>query len=800
MAKRNLRLIKRRQKKARERANRLVLGRTFVVMLLLGVVAFIPLVSTLYQLMIVEHDQYEEWAIRNQTRSTTLTASRGVIYDRNMNILASSATVETIFIDPNALERRMEEETEKREAGKEYNPAVSVDFIAKGLAGLLDVEEDFVKEQAGQTEYYYRVIKRKVPEETAQEVREFINDNELTGIINLELDSRRYYPYGSMAAQVLGFVNTDNVGGEGLEAYYDATLTGNAGAVITTKGNRGTEMLYTYEKYYDASDGNSLVLTLDMTVQHYLEKNLEEAIEKYDVLNGAFGIVMDVDTGEVLGMATLGSYDPNNHQEIYDEELREELERQYQLAISMDEDSQTYTDAMAAYNAAMATARLRQWRNRCVSDGYEPGSTFKPITLSIGLETGAVTENDTYECTGSYKFEGRDQIVNCWKAAGHGSQTTMEALGNSCNIAFSNMGLKIGAKTFYEYVKDFGFMEKTGIDLPGEAFGYFFTYEQFTEVGNNANLISSSWGQTFKITPIQLVRGIAAVVNGGYVLEPYIVREVLDSEGNVVTRNETTVLRQVISEETSATMCEMLEYVVAGGTAGGAQVPGYRIGGKTGTSEKTDVRDDEGNLIEVEDKMVSFVGVAPMEDPKYVVLVVLDTPSEATGLYISGGIMAAPTVGAVMGDILPYLGVEPNYTDEELELVTVSVPDVIDMTEAEAAAALQEKGFTYRTVGSGTTVMDQVPAGGAKIPGKSEVVLYFGETAPEETVEVPDFSGMTLVYAKQYAESQGLYMLVTGTNQDRADVTATYQDIEAGTEVAKGTTITVEFTDHSAQD
>ncbi len=801
MARRKLRLLKNRRRQAgdaAERANRRVLGRTFWLMLLCGVVLFIPLIATLYRLMIVEHDQYEEWALRNQTRSTTLTASRGVIYDRNMNILASNATVETVFLDPNALARRIEEETEKREAGKEYNPAISVDFIAAGLADLLDVEPDFVKEQAADTAYYYKVIKRKVPEETAQEVREFINENELSGIINLELDSRRYYPYGSLAAQVVGFVNLDDVGGDGLEAYYETTLTGNAGAIITTKGNRGTEMLYTYEKYYDASDGNSLVLTLDMTVQYYLEKNLEEAIERYDVLNGAFGLVVNVDTGEVLGMATLGSYDPNSYQEIYDEELRDDLENQYQAALRMGEGTQAYTDAMAAYNAAVSTARLRQWRNRCVSDGYEPGSTFKPITLATGLDTGAVTVNDSYECTGSYKFEGRDQVVSCWKAAGHGTQTTMEALGNSCNIAFSNMGLKIGAQTFFEYFEAFGFREKTGIDLPGEAEGIFFPYEQFTQVGNNANLISASWGQTFKITPIQLVRATAALVNGGYLLEPYVVKEVLDSDGNVVTRNETTVLRQVISQETSDIMCEMYEYVVAGGTASGAAVPGYRVGGKTGTSEKIDVYDENG--VQVDDKMVSFIGVAPMEDPQYVVLVVLDTPSTATGLYISGGIMAAPTVGAVLGDILPYLGVEPNYTDEELELVTVSVPDVVGMTEAEAAAALSEEKFTYRTVGSGATVVDQVPAAGAMIPGKSEVVLYFGEEAPDEQVKVPDFSGMTLVYAQQYAESQGLYLLVTGTNQDRADVTATYQDIEAGTEVPLGTTITVEFTNHSAQD
>ena len=618
MARNNIRPFPRRKRQkgdARERANRLVLGRTFVLLILCGIVLFIPLVATLYQLMIVDHDQYEEMAIRNQTRSTTLTASRGVIYDRNMNILASSATVETIFIDPNYLESCIEAENEKREAGKEYNPAVSIDFIATGLSDLLEVDADFVREQAAQTQYYYRAIKRKVPEETAEKVREFINDNELTGIINLELDSRRYYPYGSMAAQVLGFVNSDNVGGEGLEAYYDATLTGNAGAVITTKGNRGTEMLYTYEKYYDASDGNSLVLTLDMTVQYYLEKNLEEAIEKYDVLNGAFGIVMNVNTGEVLGMATLGSYDPNNHQEIYDEELREELERQYSWPSGLDEDSQAYTDAMAAYNAAMATARLRQWRNRCVSDGYEPGSTFKPITLATGLETGAITLNDTYECTGSYKFEGRDQIVSCWKAAGHGTQTTMEALGNSCNIAFSNMGLKIGAETFYEYVKDFGFMEKTGIDLPGEAYGLFFTYDQFTETGNNANLISASWGQTFKITPIQLVRGISALVNGGYVLEPHIVREVLDSDGNVIfpQRNQGAPSGHQRGNLGHHVRNARIRRLRRYGQR--CQVPGYRVGGKTGTSEKTDVRDEQGNLIEVEDKMVSFVAWRPWRIP-----------------------------------------------------------------------------------------------------------------------------------------------------------------------------------------
>ena len=799
MARRPRKPVKKQQAgSAKERANRTILSRTLILMILCGIVLFIPLIATLYQLMIVDHDKYEEMAIQNQTRSTTLTASRGVIYDRNMNIMASSATVETIFLDPNAIQAAEKEEEAKRLAGKQYNPNRSADYIARGLSEILDVEADFVREQAADTAYYYKVVKRKVSEETAQKVREFINDNDLTGLVNLEMDSQRYYPYGSLAGQILGFVRTDNVGAEGLEAYYDATLTGNAGAVITTKGNQGSEMLYTYEKYYDASDGNSLVLTLDVTVQYYLEKNLEEAVEKYDVQNGAFGIVMDVNTGEIIAMATLGSYDPNNYQEIYDDELREELDRQYQEALRLDEDSQAYTDAIAAYNAAVATARLRQWRNRCVSDGYEPGSTFKLITLSAALDSGAVTENDTFVCNGTgHVFAGRDQPVDCWKLVGHGQVTTKEALAGSCNPSFATMGVRMGDETFYEYIKNFGFLETTGIDLPGEANGLFFSKEDFCGV-SQASMISTTFGQTFKITPIQLVRAVSAVVNGGYLLEPYIVKEVQDSDGNIITKNETTVIRQVISEETSAIMREMMEFVVTDGTASKAQVPGYRIGGKTGTSEKMDVFDEYGKL--VDDKICSFVGVAPINDPQYVVLVALDTPNKQTNAMVGGGAMAAPTVSAIMSDILPYLGIEPDYGDDELNLITISMPDVTGMTEAEAAAALEEKSFTYRKVGEGATVMDQLPAANAMIPGKSEVVLYFNQEAPDDMVEVPDFSGMTLANAQYLANNGGVYMLVTGANKDDMYTTVTYQDPVAGTEVPRGTTVTVEFTDHAAGD
>ena len=765
-----------------ERANRTILSRTLGLMVC-GVILFIPLIATLFQLMIVDHDKYEEMAISNQTRSTTLSADRGVIYDRNMNILATSVTVENVFIDPNEIETKEQD----------------LKLIATGLSEILDVEESFIYEQAADTTKRYKVIKRKIESDLSQEVRDFINDNDLSGIY-LEPDSRRSYPYGSLCAQVLGFTREDNVGAEGLEAYYDSYLQGTAGEIITTKGNKGSEMLYTYEKYYDASDGDSLILTIDSTVQYYLEKNMETAFEKYDVLNGAFGIVADVNTGEILAMATLGSYDPNNYQEIYDEETAAELEAMYQKALGYRQGSAEYESAMEEYNNAVRDARLLQWRNRVVSDGYEPGSTFKLITLASALEEGAVTLNDTFYCEGARYFEGRSKILECWKHEGHGMETTAQALQNSCNLAFAEIGLALTGPTLYNYVRDFGLMEYTGIDLPGEGLGYFYSQEYMEPDadGGISNAISSSFGQSFKVTPIQLVRAISAVVNGGYLLEPYVVSEVVDDEGNVVMKNERTVIRQVISEETSAAMREMMESVVTEGTAGNAAVAGYRVGGKTGTSEKLDVYDENG--VQVEDKIVSFVGVAPINDPQYICLIALDTPSTETGLYISGGIMAAPTVRDVFTDILPYLGVEPDYSDDEIGKINVAVPNVEGMTESEAAEALAKKSLTYRVVGDGATVTDMIPSGGAEIPGNSEVILYMGEKAPDDKVTVPDFTGMTLTQANEAAANNGLYVLAKGTDQSGSTISATYQDIPYGTEVDRGTTITVEFTDHSAQD
>ncbi len=774
-----------------QRANRTILRRTLVLMVLFGVVVFIPLIVTLYNLMIRDHDYYEAQAIDNQTRYTSLSASRGQIFDRNMNVLASSKTVETVFIDPNEIAQEMT---------KPENSNL-LDHIARGLSEILDVSTDFVYKQAEDKAFRYKVIRRKIPEELADEVRSFVSENEIKGVY-LETDAQRYYPYSSLAAQVMGFVSTDNVGSEGLEAYYDSYLQGTAGKVVTTKGNYGSEMLYTYEKYYDASDGDSLVTTIDQTVQHYLEKNLETAIEKYDIINGAFGIVMDVNSGQILAMANLGSYDPNNYQEIYDQALAGQLEAQYQDALLLDKDSDAYQEAMSAYNQAVAAERLRQWRNRCVSDGYEPGSTFKLVTLAAALDCGAVTENSTFYCGGHETFNDREQEVSCWKAAGHGMQTTMEALGHSCNIAFGHIGVNMTRKTFVEYFKAFGFLEKTGVDLPGEASGLFWAEDKFSV----ANLISASFGQTFRVTPMEQVRAVAAIVNGGYLLKPYVVSQVLDSDGNIVKSNERTVLRQVISEETSATMCKMMEYVVTDGTAGSAKTPGYRVGGKTGTSEKIDTYDENGKP--VEDKIVSFIGVAPIDDPKYVVLVALDTPNYVAGTsytphnqYISGGLMAAPTVRDVFLDILPYLGVEPDYSSDDIRGVNITLPDVIGMTEDEAAALLSGKSITYRTVGQGSTVSDQLPNPGAEVPGNSEIILYFGNAVKTtEQVEVPDFVGYGIADVDYLATNAGLYIQAKGTDHRDEYVTVAYQDIEPGTMVDRGTTITVECTTGGASD
>lgn len=760
-------------------ANRIILRRISVLMVIFGFVVFIPLICKLVQLQIVEHETLSQMAVDNQTRKSSITAARGTIYDRNMNVLAVSADVENVCIDPNELAL----------SGQD------TDAIAQNLSELLDVDKSKILELMEDTSYRYQIVKRKVEQDEATLVRNYISENEVTGVY-LEPDTKRYYPAGILAAQVMGFVGSDNTGLDGIEAAYDDVLTGHSGKIVSAKGNYGTEMLYHYETYYDAENGNDVVLTIDQTVQQMLEKHMQEAITQYDVQNGAFGVVMDVDTGEILAMATLGSYDPNNYAEIYDLDTQMELEQQYEEA--MEAEGEEQEELLSAYNTAVANARLAQWRNRVISDGYEPGSTFKSITLAAALEEGAVSLSDSFYCSGSTTIKGRTKALHCWKSAGHGQQSTAEALQNSCNVAFANIGIKLGGEKLYEYVQKFGLMEKAGIELGGEASGIFFDEATLANPDSYASLTSAAFGQTFKVTPLQLVRAIAAVVNGGYLLEPHVVKEVLDEDGNVVEETTRTVIRQVISEETSSIMCELLESVVSQGTAKNAQIAGYRIGGKTGTSEKIDVFDEEGNP--VEDKIVSFVGIAPMDDPRYIVLVALDTPSTETGYYISGGQMGAPTVRDVLADILPYLGIEPDYTEEEAALADVSVPDLTGMTAQEAKEALAEKNLTFRSQGDEEVVTDQVPAAGATIPGGSEMILYFGEEQPDTEVIVPDVVGKDAETANQILTDQGLYMKIIGATGSESTIVAASQTPEAGESVAPGTVVEVEFSDLSARD
>ena len=745
---------------------------------ILGLLAFIPLGVRLYDLMVVNYSYYARQALRNQTRTTRVSGDRGAIYDRNMNILADSVTVETVYLDPHEL----------KQSGQD------LEAVGQTLGQLLDLDPQWIVQQGKDFSKRYKQIKAGVDAETAGKIRAYINQNQISGI-HLEPNSRRVYPYGALAAQVIGFTNASGQGSEGVEAAYNSFLEGTAGKVITTKGNNEMDMPFSYENFMPSNSGCSLILTLDVTVQGCLEKQMQSAIDRYDVQNGAFGMVMDVNTGQILAMATLGSFDPNAYLEIADPDARIRLEQLRLDYMSKPTDSPGYTQGLSAYQTALRNAQLKQWRNRCISDGYEPGSTFKVLTMAAALDCGAIDLDTGFHCSGAEKIPGRSQLLHCWRSTGHGSQKTPQALQNSCNLAFAHIGLKLGGERFYEYVKNFGILEKTGVDLLGESKGVFFDRALVTdtEKWGTASLTSGSFGQTFKLTPLQLVRAIACVVNGGRLMEPYIVMEAIDGKGNTVLQQEPTVIRQVIKPETSKVMCSLMESVVLEGTAKNAQVAGFSVGGKTGTSEKIDVFDENGQR--VLDKIVSFVGVAPMDDPRYIVLVALDTPSRKTGMYISGGVMAAPTVGAVLGDILPYLEVKHNYKEEDLQSRLIPVADLTDMTPAEAKKTLAAQGFEAVLRGSGDAVSDQLPAPGQALPGGSQVILYLDQAPESEQVTVPDFAGMTHRQASDAAVLLGLYILPAGNQQAAASVVAVAQSVLPDKKVPPGTTITVTFAD-----
>ena len=737
------------------RANRIIQTRSFVLMLLMGVVMFVLLFFRLFDLQITRHEELQGKAVNQQTRRTVVTANRGTIYDAGGNILAISSSAETIILSPLEIDNAVNDTEDPVSWTKES--------LAAGLAEILGKDASAIRKRMDNVKSQYEVIQLRADEDTAAKVRSYVDENKIAGV-HLVADTKRYYPYGSLAAQVIGFVGDENTGLYGLEAYYEKELEGQSGLVISSKDQAENDMLYTYEQYFAAKNGSDLTLTLDTTIQYYLEKGIESMVDKFSAANGASGIVMDAKTGGILAMASYPNYDLNDFLTVSDQTLQERIERG---------------------ESTVADMQLLQWRNKALNDTYEPGSTFKILTLSAALEEGVVDKTTTVNCGGSVNISG--YTIHCSNKNGHGLQTLVQSVGNSCNPAFINYGLRIGSEKFYEYMRSFGLMNTTGIDLGGEAVGVFAADSSFTQL----DLACYAFGQNFTVTPLALIAAQAACVNGGYLHTPYLVERIADSDGNVTYRHDDTPVRQVISEQTSATVRECLEYVVASGTGKNGQVAGYRIGGKTGTADKG----------QTGDVVVSFLCFAPADDPQVIMLITMDTPSRATGTYVSGGNMVAPTASTVMAEILPYLGVEPSYSAEELLGMDTTVPNVIGMSVEEAKAKLKDRALSYKIVGDGETITDQTPAGGAIIPGKSSVILYAGEEKSTDKCVVPHLIGKTPSEANTTATAAGLLIRFSGTTgSESSSVRVLSQSIDEGTEVEAGTVITVQLGDTSVTD
>ena len=781
---------KRQKQQPDRRGNRTILGRTVFLMVFFGAVIFIPLLVRLYNLQITNHEYYQELAIGQQTRDVAVTANRGTIYDSKGTPLALSSTAYDIIVSPrdlNTVQENYQKKLEAYQAGESKEapgPEPADEAVAAGLAEILGMDKDTILLRLQKDTSYVRLA-AKVEQDVNEQVMAFKLEYSLSNALYSTPTSKRYYPHSSLAAQVIGFVNAENEGAYGMEAYYNSVLAGETGRVVTAKNGNGTEMLSRYENYYDATDGNNLNLTIDATIQYYCERALEKGIEMYDVQNGGFAIAMDPKTGAILAWANSPTYDLNNPSTVTDPDTLAELET---LKATYGEDSDEYKEALG-------NAQLLQWRNKAINDTYEPGSTFKSMVLAAALEEGVVSESDTFECTGSVVIAG--STIRCSDRKGHGTQTLAKAVANSCNPAFIAIGQRLGAERFYDYLEDFGFLETTGIDMQGEAGSTVWTRDFFTGPYGEASLATASFGQRFNVTPIQLITAASAVINGGHLMQPYVLESITDADGNVLQSTEPTERRQVSSEATSEKCRPILEGVVNGGTGKNAYQAGYRIGGKTGSSE----------TLEDDHTIVSFLGFAPADDPQVVILIAFDNPKPvspgsnytAGGYYISGGVMGATRAGELLADILDYMGVEKQYTAEELSGADVLTPSVTGLSLADAQAKAEAAGLTVRTVGDGETVTDQIPIQGASIPGGSEMVLYMGEAKPTDQVEVPDLSGQSPETVRQTLSSLGLYMKATGVSDYYTSSTiAAGQSIAAGTMVDRGTVVEVQFMDNTA--
>ena len=753
-------------------ATRTVRRRTFWLMLVLGILAFVVLFFKLYDLQIIQHKQMQTRALDQQTSQTVVSAFRGTIYERNGSQLAVSVSAEDVVMSPFHMKKQRDEEAERLEKIRLENAQLAegekkksvdtivlwdYDSLAAKLADILDLSQDDIRERMNNTNSQYELLAKKVDEDTADQIRQLINDLNIEGL-DLVATSRRVYPYGSLASHILGFVGAENTGLYGLESRYDQYLQGQSGLVVSAKDVKGNPLPYEYEQYFAAQSGQDVVLTLDANVQYYLEKYVGEMADKYGAENGATGIVMDVKTGGILGMVSYPTYDLNNAFTVQNDQFKKDL-----------------TDT--------SDQLMKQWRNKALNDTYEPGSTFKILTMSAAMEEGLINMNTTYTCTGGIHVS--DATIHC--TGTHGTQTLKEAAAHSCNPAFITFGLQLGNEKFYEYMNDFGLMSGTGIDLDGEATGVFASPESFTQL----DLACYAFGQNFNVTPIALIAAQAACVNGGYLHTPYLVEQIVDSDGSITYQHDNTPVRQVVSEETSAHVRECLEYVVSDGTGRNGQVKGYRVGGKTGTADKGQT----GDLV------VSFVSFAPADDPQVIILVTMDTPSRSAGTSVSGGSMVAPVNSKIMADILPYLGIEPTYSAEELLGADTTVPYVIGSSVEDAKSRVESRGFTCKVVGSGGTITDQTPAGGAVIPGKSTVILYAGAEKPNTMYTVPQLVGKTAAEANVAATNAGLLVRFSGATQTTSgNIRVLSQSLEAGQQVPAGTVITVQLGDTNMSD
>ena len=733
---------------------KLMTFRMTAIILTIVIVMFCVTGVRLTKIMVIDGEEYKEKASQQQLYDTETTALRGDIYDCNMNLLATSATVWNVYVTPNDFETAYKENPEGLKKAKEDIP--------EGLAKILKIDEKKVEKAINQNVSYV-VIKRNVEKKQADKVREFIDEGGYGDVLGLDESSKRYYPNDSLASSVLGFVGDYNQGLFGIEYTYDTRLTGTPGRVVASKDAHGADMKFSYEYVEEAKKGDTLILSIDTYLQEIAEKYLDQAVEENKVAERGTCIIMDVNTAAIKALAVSGDFNPNKPQE---------LPQEYKKLLKGLKGKK--------YDEKKAELQNKMWRNKAVSDTYEPGSVFKIITCAAALEENLTSKGTSYNCSGHITIAG--QTYDCHKKEGHGPQSLSESMQNSCNPVYISLGQLLGVKTFSKYFRSFGLTEKTGIDLPGEALPTYHSEENMGPV----ELASTAFGQTFKITPLQLITACSAAVNGGYLLKPHVVSEIRDADNKIVETISTVKKRQVVSADTSKIMRELLFDVVEIGGGKNAYVAGYEIGGKTGTSQKV-----AENLSEETDNLYvgSCLGVAPANDPEIAILFLLDEPT--AGNYY-GGTISAPSVGKILSEALPYLGYEPNYSEEELDSMSKAVEDFRGLSVSDAQNKIINAGLQSRVVGDGENIVSQMPDVGSKIYDGGVVVLYTdGQKATKQ--EVPDFTGMTVSEANEAAVYAGFNIAFEGTTLSDGGVVAYSQSVKPKEELPIGSTITVSF-------